>query len=1040
MCETTSGEPQVYSLATSTIAGTTHTGLDQFVGFIFDDVGLAGTANAQDIATAAHDADELNKLIIQAANAVHAADDGVFTTTEVIAMNAWIRANCLAQWTALHGDDEPTYETGYHLVQNDGGTAEYRGDNLLDTVIDSVYHMGFEICAGHFLNEDGDQNASVEDVAGWLTQFYADHSTTGTPLDRLTDLIQGDQGLGCSIGDTQIAAGADAANGLNKMLMAAIDATGVLKDKSISADDVTTLANYIGGNANLLAQWKLLHGSDSKTAGETGFHQVKGDGGWSDLFGVSLVNTVAEGIYDIGFGAANGQLVNEKGRATATTSDVAGWLNYFLADQTTTGTGLDTMIDFAKRDPGLAQCTSAADISAGIADANDMNGLIVGMINSLHANDDHWITTEEVTAMNTIIRSDPALLQKWTALHGDDEDTYETGYHLVQNDGADANFLGDNLVNTVADGIYHMCFQICDGRFLNEDGDLNVGVDQVATWLNFFYNNATVVMGDWGDNTIAGTDGAEQINAGGGDDVVNGAGGDDLIYGDWGNDTINAGAGNDLIYGQGGDDVLSGGAGDDIFRVTGRYSDTDCTFEGYDSYDGGAGKDTIRAFGGDVDIGMTAFAASNGIEVVDASGATGTVRLLGDWNANVLDFSGVSLLGGKIVIDGGGGNDTITGSAGDDIIEGGDWGDQSIAGGAGNDVIHGGGGDDVLSGGTGNDTFRVTGCNSDKDCTFEGYDSYDGGAGQDKIVAYGTKVDIGMTAFSTANSVETIDATGATGSVRLLGDWCDNVLDFSGISLLGSNIVIDGGGGNDTIIGSAGNDVIECGDWGEQNISGGAGNDVIHGGAGNDLLSGGAGDDTFRVTGNKNSAFEDYDSYDGGAGKDRIVAYGNTVDIGMTAFGPTNGVEVIDATGAQGVIRIIGDWNDNTLDFSGTSFLGKISVDGGGGNDKLTGTSGDDTLLGSGGDDVLIGGLGSDKLTGGAGKDVFSFGKSWGHDVITDFKHGTDKLNFHDAGVANRQGLTITAFSGGTLISFGGQDVLLQGVAPTTVTSGDFVF
>ena len=71
---------------------------------------------------------------------------------------------------------------------------------------------------------------------------------------------------------------------------------------------------------------------------------------------------------------------------------------------------------------------------------------------------------------------------------------------------------------------------------------------------------------------------------------------------------------------------------------------------------------------------------------------------------------------------------------------------------------------------------------------------------------------------------------------------------------------------------------------------------------------------------------------------------------------------------------------------------------------------------------------------------MFAFGKSWGHDVITDFKHGTDKLNFHDAGVANRQGLTITAFSGGTLISFGGQDVLLQGVAPTTVTSGDFVF
>ena len=93
--------------------------------------------------------------------------------------------------------------------------------------------------------------------------------------------------------------------------------------------------------------------------------------------------------------------------------------------------------------------------------------------------------------MNAMIRSDQAALDPWTALHGDDEDTYETGYHLIQNDGANIDFLGQNLVNTVADGIYHMCFEICDGRFLNEDGDLNQTLEDVATWLNFFYNDAT---------------------------------------------------------------------------------------------------------------------------------------------------------------------------------------------------------------------------------------------------------------------------------------------------------------------------------------------------------------------------------------------------------------------------------------------------------------------------------------------------------------------------------------------------------------------
>lgn len=83
----------------------------------------------------------------------------------------------------MHGDDEDGAETGYHLVQNDGSNLNYRGENLLNTVVDGVYHMGFEIRDGRFLNEDGDPNATVESVADWLTQFYVDHSTTGTKLE-----------------------------------------------------------------------------------------------------------------------------------------------------------------------------------------------------------------------------------------------------------------------------------------------------------------------------------------------------------------------------------------------------------------------------------------------------------------------------------------------------------------------------------------------------------------------------------------------------------------------------------------------------------------------------------------------------------------------------------------------------------------------------------------------------------------------------------------------------------------------------------------
>ncbi len=666
----------------------------------------------------------------------------------------------------------------------------------------------------------------------------------------------------------------------------------------------------------------------------------------------------------------------------------------------------------------------------GIADT--FNHKIADLIDKTGAATDHWITPEEVRAMNGLIRGDAAALQQWTDLHGDDENGSETGYHLIQNDGANTNFFDRNLVDTVADGIYHMGFEIRDGRFLNEDGDPNATVFDVATWLNFFYGEATIVMGDGDANNLVGDSRSEQINAGGGDDTVAAGAGNDLVYGSWGNDTLSGEDGNDLIYGGSGNDTLSGGVGDDIFRVTG---DKTAGFEGYDSYDGGAGKDSIVAYGEQVEIGLAAFAPGNGVETIDASAVAGGVRLLGDWKDNVLDFSAVTLLG-NVTIDAGGGKDTVIGTAGNDIIDGGGWGEQSLAGGAGNDVLHGGGGNDVLAGGDGDDVFRVTGV---KGKDFEGYDSYDGGAGRDSIVAYGESVDIGMATFGPTNGLDIIDLSAVAGQARVLGDWNDNTLDFSAVTFVGKAI-IDGGGGKDTIIGSAGDDTIEGGSWGEQSLSGGAGNDVLHGGSGNDILSGGAGDDVFRVTGAKGAEFEGYDSYDGGTGKDSIVATGETVDIGMTAFGPANGMDVIDLSAVTGQARLLGDWNDNVLDFSAATFLGKAIIDGGGGNDTLIGGSGSDSIRGDGGNDILNGLTGSDMLTGGSGQDIFTFGNSWGHDTVTDFRHGVDKLNFHDAGVADMASLGIAMVGADTVISFGGNDVVLQAVQMAKLTASDFVF
>ena len=1011
------GTTRTYSLLRNAAAGTSGTGLDQFVEFIQADAGLAGATDGKDIAAGAAEADSLNRLIVEAANATGAGSDGRFTVDEVVSMNAYIRANRLAEWTALHGDDEGGEETGFHLVQNDGANTRYRGNNLVDTVIDGVYHMGFAIQNGRFLNEDGDENATLQDVADWLTQFYTDHSTTGSGLDRITNLVMADAGLDANIPDHDIADGADAANGMNQMIVDAMNATGALSDNRIDSTDLAAMNAYLRADPARLAQWTILHGDDEGGA-ETGFHLVQNDGANTKYFGQNLVNTVADGIYHMGFAIQNGRFLNEDGDENATLTDVADWLNYFYVDQSSTGTGLDRIVDIIKSDRGLAKYTNAGDIVDGAQYADDFNHIIVDLIHSTGADADRWITTEDLSRMNAAIRSDAALLARWTALHGDDEGGEETGFHLVQNDGANTDFFGRNLVNTVADGIYHMGFAIQNGRFLNEDGDENATLEDVASWLNFFYGEATLVEGDCGDNTILGDDRDEQMNAGGGNDIVNAGGGDDLIYGSWGEDAIDGGAGNDLIFGGSGNDALAGGEGDDVFRVAGgKGNDNGPCFEGWDAYDGGAGNDSIVATGGRVDIGLTGFSAANGIETIDATGASGPVRLLGDWNANTLDFSGVAILG-DVVIDGGGGDDVITGSTGDDTIVGGDWGNQTIDGGAGNDTISAGKGNDSVSGGEGDDVFRVGGSkcedsskskskgkSMDIGAPFEGWDAYDGGAGNDSIVATGGKVDIGLTGFSAANGIETIDAAGASGPVRLLGDWNANTLDFSGVAILG-NVVIDGGGGDDVITGSTGDDTIVCGEWGNQTIDGGAGNDTISAGKGNDSVSGGEGDDVFRVgdaklagkSKDKGALFDGWDSYDGGAGNDAIVAVGGKVDIGLTGFSAANGIESIVSSGQT---RLLGDWHANSLDFSSVTLTGKVVINGGGGDDLIIGSAGNDTIVGGDwGNQTIDGGAGNDVLCGGSGADNYRFSSalnaSTNVDRIKDFVSAIDKFMLDD--------------------------------------------
>ena len=68
-------------------------------------------------------------------------------------------------------------------------------------------------------------------------------------------------------------------------------------------------------------------------------------------------------------------------------------------------------------------------------------------------------------------------------------------------------------------------------------------------------------------------------------------------------------------------------------------------------------------------------------------------------------------------------------------------------------------------------------------------------------------------------------------------------------------------------------------------------------------------------------------------------------------------------------------------------------ITGNAGDNYLDGAAGDDTISGGAGNDTLFGGLGDDRLTGGSGNDTFRFAPGGGHDTITDFGNGADKID-----------------------------------------------
>jgi Ca2+-binding RTX toxin-like protein len=482
------------------------------------------------------------------------------------------------------------------------------------------------------------------------------------------------------------------------------------------------------------------------------------------------------------------------------------------------------------------------------------------------------------------------------------------------------------------------------------------------------------ITGTENDDIILGTDCADDIDGRGGDDNIDARGGNNVVHGGDGHDHIVTGSGNDTIYGGAGNDIIFAGAGNDIVH-------------------GGTGNDRIFAEAGD-DI---------------AHGGDGD------------DF--ISGGTGNDIIHGGAGNDVLHGDDGEDILHGED-GNDVILGGHGNDVIFDGAGADTVDAGLGNDIVIADLDRAD--------DSYDGGAGQDRL-------DYGAATQSLSLDIDAGTAMGAeigsdaiSGFEEIVtGSGDDTITDGSG------SHVIETGAGDDTLIaamdgaddsydGGAGQDRLDYGaatqslsldieagtamgaEIGSDVISGfeeivtGSGDDTVTDGAGSHAIETGAGDDT--VIAAMDGAD---DSYDGGAGQDRLDYDAATQSLSLDIdAGTATGAE-IGSDAIAGFEEIVTGSGDDTV------------TDGAGSHAIETG-AGDDTVIAAmdGADDSYDGGAGCDTLDYSAAKDCLTIDLAQG--VASGIEIGAD---------------CITGFE--TVIGGAGDDLFILGEDAMVLTGGE---
>lgn len=554
------------------------------------------------------------------------------------------------------------------------------------------------------------------------------------------------------------------------------------------------------------------------------------------------------------------------------------------------------------------------------------------------------------------------------------------------------------------------------------------------------------LSGGGGDDVLLGQSGDDYLIGGSGNDHIEGGYDNDTLVGDEGEDRLIGSYGMDVLDGGPGDDLLEGGRGDDVYifrRLSGRDEIKEI---GGDHntihFENGITEEEVNIrfdHSGDLKVWLTGEDAIQNNLVVDSFypntisefiffdqdgnevSRWDSIRILSS-AYSTLDEYGVSYgsKGGDIiygddqrnVIRSGQGNDTVYGGNGDDDISGG-YGDDDITGGGGNDNIRGevgsnvyhyalGDGDDVIISDRydSNDLILFDSSVSLSNVKFQRstYSSY-GLYNSLSITFEGSEGSILLARYFNLSNFQGIQFDdGMLLSKNDIEDYLNTPTDGADILISNArNSVLDGGSGDDTLVGWAGDDVFIFGEgYGSDEISDVnlLDNDVIQ-------LVGGISPEDISVSRSENRLIIE------------ILSSGDVLtvkDFYKTRYAPSVFISAIEFSDPEGTVwdkdyivnRLsnpsVGDdflyltMDDDTIDLmSGNDVVYADS-----GNDVVYGGAGNDIIRGDRGNDHLHGGEGNDRLFGGDDTDYHYWGIGGGHDTI--FSGSVTKFQYDSNG------------------------------------------